>query len=167
MKRTKSNRPPVKQPTPSDLIIHLEAFIRTKWYPGDNVGFSKDRPLLHRVVILKLATYLQAKGVTIPAARYREIMDAILMDALLHGEQPRYVPAWLGKVMQTHLAIHGEDYYEEGKALRNRFDSVLSTLAGQPRRERDPVRELADAARLVKARKRVKNAPVKAQLTLL
>src|SRR5262249_45381126 len=150
-----------------------------KFYQGQRLAFVKDTPRLLEWVVWKLAVYLDDKAVTIPSSRYLEIMiygtpkkPSILMEALKFGDTGNitYLPAWLGKCVESHLAIHGERYYEEGKTLRNAIGGALK-FAKAGIQERDPVRELAEASRLLKAQKRVKKStgkPAKnSQLTLI
>jgi hypothetical protein len=67
--------------------------------------------------------------------------------------------------MQSHLAQHGEEYYEEAKVTRNTFTTVLAAL--KPGKTRDPIRgELAQAARLLRPKKTPKR-PVNDKLNLL
>lgn len=122
--------------------------------------------------MLKLASYLDEKAVSISTARYQEIMQSVLMEALRFGDTGNitYLPAWLGRCVESHLAVHGEKYYEEGKANR---DNVQTHLAGALKiaqagvQGRDPIREMADAARLLKGKKRVFKPASKEQLNLL
>lgn len=162
-----------KQPTPDDLRDTLLNFIRTHFYRGQApLVFTKDRPRLLLWVVLKLATYLDEKAVWIPSARYQEIMQALLLEALRFGDTGNigYLPAWLGRCVDSHLAVHGERYYEEGKLNR---DSIHTHLPGALKiaqagmQGRDPIREMANAARLLKAPKRVIKAPKNDQLTFL
>jgi hypothetical protein len=140
-------------------------FIQRKFYSSQAVSFAKDRPRLLGWVVLKLAVYLDDRAVTISPERYLEIMtgdQGILMEALRFGNtgQITYLPAWLGKVVESHLAVHGDEYYEEGKALRNHLQSAINLArAGLQGRDLDPIRELAAAARLLKpARRPLKRA---------
>lgn len=145
---------PRRQQTPEELLASVLEFVERKFYAGDRVAFIKDRKRLLSWVVLRLATWLDERGVTLSPERYREILvDRILMEAVLHGNTYgiRYRPAWLGKVVESHLRLHGEDYYEEAKSLRNLADSCLSVAAASVRRDPDPVRELARAASLVKS----------------
>lgn len=163
-------RSPLKQPTSPELLEELLRFIQTKFYPSDPIGFAKDKPRLLSWVVFEFAKWLTSREVTLPPHRFLAIMrDTILMDAVRHGNTGNiaYRPAWLRAVVQRHLAHHGEEYYEEGKAIRTIADRALwaATRAAQP--APDPIRELAQAARLLKAPKRVKKQPVNAQLTLL
>lgn len=149
-----------------EVICELCRFIETKFYPNHPIPFAKDRPRLLDWVILPLAKFLDDRAVTIPPARYQDIVKAVLMEALQLGDTGViiYLPAWLGKVMQSHLDHHGDEYYEEAKVTRNHVASVMAGLRPGP--ERDTVRELAQAARLLKPKK-AKKRPINAQLNLL
>ena len=170
----KHNRPPRKQHTSVELRDSILHFIQTHFYPGQNVMFYKHTPDLLKWVVLKLAAYLDDKAVSIPTDRYLEIMvgnsqkPGILMQALQFGDTGNitYLPGYLGICVERHLKIHGEDYYEEGKALRNHIDGALA-LAHKGIQGRDPIRELADASRLLKSAKKQPFKPAsKAQLSL-
>ena len=168
--RPRPHRPSVKQPTSPELLEELLRFIQSKFYSSDPVSFAKDKPRLLTWVILEFATWLESRAVTLPPARFLAICrDTILMDAVRHGNTGAitYRPAWIRAVVQSHLAHHGEEYYEEAKSIRTIADRALwaATRATVP--APDPVRELAQAARLLKAKKRAPKAPVKTQLTLL
>lgn len=166
----KPKRPISKQHTSQEVLDELLRFIESKFYQGDRINFLKDRPRLLKWVVLKLAEYLNEKAVTVSSQRYLEIMrDDVLMEAVRFGrtDEIKYRPAWLGKVVEMHLAHHGEAYYEEGKSLRNAAEKALATARGGVQ-GRDPVRELAEASRLLKpARKPTLKAPQKDQLNLL
>jgi hypothetical protein len=145
------------------------AFLERKFYQGHRIEFVKDRPRLLDWVVLWPARWLDDRGVTIPADRYRDIVMGVFMDSLRFGntENITYLPAWLGKVIQSHFAVHGDEIYDEGKNLRAVLERTLLVAGRQVSPAPDPVRELAQAAHLLKAPKRPSKAPVKAQLTLL
>ena len=169
MKRRPQFQPGRKQPTPLELRDSLLAFLERKFYQGHRIEFVKDRPRLLDWVVLWPARWLDNRGVTIPAERYREIFMSVFMDGLRFGnvEKVTYFPAWLAKVIQSHFAVHGDEIYDEGKNLRAILERTLLVAGRQVAPAPDPVRELAQAARLLKAPKRAGKAPVKAQLTLL
>lgn len=161
--------PSRKQPTPIELRDALLGFLERKFYQGHRVEFAKDRPRLLAWVVLWPAKWLDQRAVTIPADRYRQIFESVFMDGLRFGNTGNitYLPAWLAKVIQSHFAIHGDEIYDEGKNLRAVLERTLLVAGKQLGQAPDPVRELAQAARLLKAPKRVPKAPVNAQLTLL
>jgi len=107
-------------------------------------------------VILWPASWFNKKGVTVPADRYKKIVTDILMTAVQLGntEAIRYRPAWLMKVIQSHFTIHGDEYYEEAKSIRNLTDHALLFAGKAAVRAPDPVGELAAACRLLKPTKR-------------
>lgn len=157
------------QVTPDEICEQLLRFIQTKFYQGNPLAFMKDRKRLLDWVVLKFAAWLDERAVSIPPHRYLEIMrDKVLMEAVRHGAANiKYVPAWLGKTVEEHLKHHGEEYYDEAKAIRNVTDNVLMFAQGGVT-GRDPIRQLADARRLLKAGKKPAVKPAKNdQLTLL
>ena len=129
----------------------------------------KDTPKLLEWVVLRLAVYLDEKAVWIDTARYVEIMSGqkgILMEALQFGNTGNitYLPAWLGRCVESHIAVHGEKYYEEGKSNRESIQThIAAALKGiQPTATApNPMRVLAEAAKLLKAKKRPVKAPLK------
>lgn len=169
----KPHRPQRKQPTPDELRDKILHFIQTHFYQGQAVEFAKDRRRLLEWVVLKLAVYLDDKAVSISTERYLQIMmDEVLMPALRCGDTGNitYLPAWLGKTVESHLRIHGEDYYNEGKARRDNIQTHLAVALNACQvglQARDPIREMADASRLLKTPKRVVKPVKKEQLNLL
>lgn len=165
MKRARAARP---QSTPEELRDELLRFIQRHFYT-DNIAFQKDRPRLLKWVVLKPAAWLEERGVTVSPERYINILrDRILMEALRHGTgEVKYVPAYLGRVVDLHLAHHGEEYYQAAKTLRDASDGALRLAKAGIGSAPDPVRQLASAARLLRAKKRPAKGPVKTQLTLL
>lgn len=169
----KPSRTQIKQPRSDEVRDTILNFIRTHFYQGQYVNFVKHRRHLLQWVVFRLAVYLDSKSVTIPPQRYIEIMcvkPGILMEALRFGNTGNitYLPAWLGKCVQSHLAVHGENYYEEGKTLRNTLDATLKFAQKQVSTiTPDATRELAAAARLLKGPKRVVKKPLNQQRDLL
>lgn len=158
-----------RQPTSLEMRDELLRFIQSKFYPGDFVRFAKDRRMLLKLVVLKFAVYLDEKAVTLAEARYMEIVrDKILMEAVRFGkiEQVKYPPAYLGQILDSHLRIHGEDYYEEAKAIRHLVNNALSLVPRTVTPAPDGVRELAAASRLLTPQKRAVKPVVSAQAEL-
>jgi hypothetical protein len=158
-----------KQQTSQDLRDDLMQFIQRKFYEGHAVQFQKDYRNLLDWVVLWPAKWLIEKGVSLPDDRYRATLMSILMDALRFGntEVIRYLPAWLGQVIQKHFAIHGDEIYESAKSIRTLAEHALLSAGKAAVARPDPVRELAAAARLVKPTKARSKTAVKEQLSLL
>lgn len=169
----KRKRPTIKQPTPEELLTWLLDLVQSKFYQGDAVQFTKDRRRLLEWVILYPASWLEERGVTVAADRYREIMRSIFFDAAAFGNTRAiaYRPAWLAKVVQSHFAMHGDEIYDEAKSMRNLVENALVITGKLTTGAPDAVRELASVRRLVKvaskAPKRPNNTPLKGQLNLL
>lgn len=169
--RKPAPKPPRKQQTSPELRDQCLDFLQRKFYQGHPVTFAKDRPRLLAWVVLWPAKWFNQRGVTVEPDRYFAIFSQVFMDGLRFGELEKitYLPAWLAKVIQSHFDHHGEDYYEAAKSIRENtlLKSILAgnLVAGIARP--DPIRELAQAARLLEPKKKVKNTPVNDQLTML
>jgi hypothetical protein len=163
----KRSRPQAKQPRSEEVRNTILNFIRTHYYQGRFVEFAKHQRDLLRWVVFELAVYLDSKAVTIPAVRYLEIMvgeKGILMEALrfIRVEKMTYIPAYLRRCVQSHLAVHGESYYDEGKGLRNVLDIAMKFAEKQVTPEQNIARDFATAARLLKPQKRAVKTTFKA-----
>jgi hypothetical protein len=168
--RPKAQSPDRRQPTPQELVDEVLRFIETKFYAGDPVSFLKDRRRLLRWVVLRPAQWLDDRGVTISTEAYREILvDKILMTALRYGNTGdiHYRPAWLAKVVESHLDIHGEEYYESAKAVRAIVEHTLLVAGRLAHAQPDPIRDLAAARRLIPVKRKVPKRSRNDQLTLL
>lgn len=167
MKPTRPDRP--KQQTPKEVLDALLRLIERKWYEGDRVSFLKDQKLLLKWVVLWPARhFFDAKGVSMPADRYRELMGKILLEAVAHqADNIRYRPAWLAQVVQSHFKIHGEEIYTEAKSARTLAEHALLILGKLPTSNQDAiVPEFAAASRLLDAKKRSLKPSRNGQLNL-
>lgn len=166
MKAARQDRP--KQQTSQELRDELLGFLQRKFYQGDGVAFAKDRRRLLDWVVLWPACWLNERAVTVTADRYRSIFMAVLMEAVIHGsEKVRYRPAWLRQVIQSHFAVHGDEYYEEAKSVRNLVENAVLMAGRSVVAAPDPVRELATAKALLTPPKRGVKPVAKEQLSLL
>lgn len=156
-RRATAARP--KQPTPEELRDAVLEFISRHFYRDARIEFLKDRPRLLQWVVLWPASWLNERGVTLPASRYQEILigpKGILMEAIRHGDtiSIAYRPAWLKKCLQSHFAVQGERIYEEAKGVRNLAEQVLLSVGRSGPVAPDPIRQLAEAASLLKSTRR-------------
>jgi len=149
-----------KQLTSDELLNELLGFLQRKFYEGRAVAFQKDRRRLLEWVVLWPARWLDERGVTVASDKYREIFMSVFMDSLRFGDTANitYLPAWLAKVIQSHFDHHGEEIYEEAKSVRALTENALLMARGAIVAGPDPVRDLAQAARLLR---RSKKHPVK------
>lgn len=147
-------------------------FLRTKFYnqPGDDRCFAQDRSRLLAWVVLWPASWLNGKGVTIHGDRYREIFMKVFMQASAFVQSKvKYRPAYLRQVIQSHFKIHGEDYYDEAKSVRNQVESIMLLVGKAGPKETDPVKDLASARDILTALKPKKaslKTPLNSQLNL-
>ena len=166
--RPSESRP--EQQTTEELLSRLEAFVRRQFYPDDFVQFAKDRRHLRRWVLLYPARWLIGRGVTISLDQYHKLVVDVLTEALRHGKTGEidYRPAWLGKVIQTHINHHGEELYNQAKSARELAANTMAMLGKAPvAGQVDPLRTLAAASRLLEAKKRPQKVDRKEQLSLL
>lgn len=163
----KSNRlQRLPQPVPDELRDSILSLLRSKFYRQedgtiDQKAFAQDRSKLLAWVVFWPASWLNQRGVTIHGEAYRQIFNRVFLQAAAHvASKVKYRPAYLRQVIQSHFRIHGEEIYEEAKAMRTLAEHAL-LIAGQARRSSpDPVAALAAAQRLVAAPKRPRK-PVK------
>jgi len=157
-----------EQQTSKELLDDLMAFVQLKFYPGHWVEFRKDYKPLLTMVVLYPAVWLKERGVTLPDDQYKKLLTDVLMVALQLGktEAVRWMPAYLGRVVQSHFDHHGDEIYERAKSIRTIAEHALLSAGKAAVARPDPVRELAVAARLVKPKKTAPKPAVKAQLTL-
>lgn len=164
-------RPASRQATPEELVADLMDFLRRKFYAaGEWVTFQKESKHLKAWVVLEPAKWLDDQGLSIPVDDYRSLFLNVMQDALSHGNlgEITYRPAWLRRVIQSHLAHHGDAIREKAKSLRTLAEHQILSLGRIAQNAApDPVRTLAAAARLLERKPRVEKAPARDQLSLL
>jgi hypothetical protein len=141
-----------RQVVSEEVMASLLGLIQRKFYAGHAVQFSKDRkPLLRWVIFWPAREFFKPKAVTIPNPRYLEILQKIIIEAAMHQAGPiRYLPAYLGKAVQSHFAVHGDAIYEEAKSVRSLADNALALLGKMPVKiEDDAVERFTAADRLL------------------
>jgi hypothetical protein len=152
-----------------ELIATLMGFLQRKFYqgPGGDRRFKQEHSRILAWVVLWPAKWFDERGVTVTADKYRQTFFKVFMDADANrADRIKYLPAWLAKVIQSHFAIHGEEYYEEAKSIRTLAENALLLAHKSPVCAPDPVRELASAARLLKPHKRSRKTAVKGAINL-
>lgn len=166
--KQKVQRP--RQPTPKELTDSCLGILRAKFYQGDDKSFFQDRSHLLRWVVLWPASWLNKKGVTIHGDKYRDIFNKVFLNAAAHVQSKvKYRPAYLRQVIQSHFAIHGEEYYDDAKSVRNLVEATMLAVGRPLAQEADPVKELAAARDILTSHKPKKKQPragFKTQLNL-
>ena len=160
-----------KQDLPGEIIADLMGVIRNQFYGGDDAWF-KDQEFIRRRVVTWPARWLNTRGVTLPAERYKAILLGIFQEIKRHGATGavKYWPGYLVHCVQEHFKHHGEEIYGEAKALRNLVENAV--LAGRRAalevKGNDPVAGLALVHQaLTTAHKRRQKADGKQQMNLL
>ena len=162
-----------KQEVPAQLISQLMAVIKNQFFPDiSGKDWGQQYTFIKREVVTWPAAWLNSRGVTLPPARYQQILLGVLNDVKIHGHTAavRYWPGYLKKVMQDHFKHHGDEYYQEGKSIRSLTERSLMafTRAQEATKEADPVATLAQVHHALK-RPKPRQAPRRspAQLDLL
>jgi hypothetical protein len=165
----KPRRP--KQLTPKELTDTLLDFLARKFYPDDVTSYMKDRSRLLAWVVLWPASWLNKKGVSLPADKYRELFFQVFFEAKACGtEKIKYRPAWLRMVIQSHFLHHGDEIYERAKSIRSLVEHIVLSTGKRPdSAEAHPTDDMARARQIIAQAKPVKRKkqPNNDQLTML
>lgn len=149
-----------KQSVPGEIKADLLSAVRNSFYAdAPEQQWHQDKAFIAREVVLWPAAWLNNRGVTLPPERYKAIILDVFNGIKQHGRTGaiKYWPGYLKHCLQSHFRIHGEDYYNEAKALRNNLSAVLKKASAIP--TADPIRVLAEHRRdLLQARRK---APAK------
>lgn len=145
----------LEQQTPQAVLDALAGLVRRKFYPNDAANFFKDRwKLLQWALLWPARHWFKAKEVSVSPARYQEILTKVIMEAMIHqGDKIRYRPAWLRMVIQSHFAMHGDEYYDEAKAIRTKAENTLLALGRLPTNAPAGIDAFAVASKLLDATK--------------
>jgi hypothetical protein len=167
-----ATRPKLKQPTPTELVNSVMTAIRSLYCPSmdDQTWMKTNYRLTRDWCIFWAARFIAEKGFTLPADRFK----AILLNVVSEAKREKtgaiaYLPAFLGKCVQSHFKIHWEEYYQEAKSVQNQAEAALLTLGKLPTPTDRTVENLAAAAKvLASARRKQKKKPAaETQFSLL
>ncbi|HYE32894.1 MAG TPA: hypothetical protein VEH27_15815 [Methylomirabilota bacterium] len=156
--------PRPQQQTPAEIVNDLLAAIRNQFYADvPTKKWAQDSAFIRRNVVLWPASWLNNRGVTLPPARYKEIILGVLNEVKIHGRTAvvKYWPGYLKHCLQEHFKHQGERYYDEAKALRASIETALQ-MAGSATAKVDPITAMAEARRdLLKQPRRAPSKPKK------
>jgi hypothetical protein len=124
-----------KQVLPGDMMKSWLGFIREQLNRGRDEKEFYSALGIYRKALTHFAAKLNGKAVTLPPARYSQIVYGVLMTIRDNGKLDgiKYLPRYVLHCFQEHWKHHGDEYYEEGKALRGTVDKKLAWIAGLPR----------------------------------
>ena len=76
------------------------------------------------------AHWLQKRQVPLSEARYRQIMVEIIdtMARMGNLEKVTFISRYVLHCVQEHMKHHGDRYYAEGKAIRNRVNILMTAV---------------------------------------
>lgn len=138
------------------MFVGLVQRVRRDFYKGKQDRFWYGQQHMVKKALLYPASWLEKRKVEIPAARYEaivgDILDTILAKGNLDGVQ--YMSRYLLFCFQEHMKHHGEDYYREGTAIRNRVSVIMTRVERAARGEDGTVLILAQADQLLQIGKR-------------
>jgi hypothetical protein len=157
-------KPKLNQPTPKELVDSVMQTIREQFCQGmDAKAWFKDNfHFLRKWCITQPAKFIVSKNFTLPADRFKQILTNVITEARREALGPiQFVPAYLGKCVQSHFDKHWEEYYQEAKAIQATADHALLALGKLPIRADHTVEDLAKIHQVLvsKSRKRVVEKP--------
>lgn len=155
-----------------DLTKRFLRSLKNRFYapaPADRLFYQEKNMLLQAITFP--AVWLDRRHVKLTAAQYETILIKIIRTINQHGQLSTVSSPgrYLLKCVQTHMAHHGDTYYQRAKATRTLVDDVLAGVITDPakRAQAETARadsttaELAAAYRLLEAPKggRKKSSP--------
>lgn len=125
--------------------------IRNQFYQENEKLFFQERLLLLQAITWP-ARYLDDRGVKLNAKRYTEILTTVIRTINRHGNlrTVRSFARYLLHAVQEHMKHHGEEYYEQAKAVSRDIAAVMEGYSRKPLPAQDnTTKTLADLHRLV------------------
>lgn len=152
---------------PEQMVAGLLDLVRRDLYRGkpEKAWFSQQQ--LVKKALLYPATWLNQREVEIPVARYQAIVEGIVATMVRNGrlEDVSFMSRYLLTCVQRHMEVHGDEYYREGVAIRNRVSLVMDLVEKALRGEDGSVPVLAQADKLLRIGKRKAGGTRRAQAT--
>ncbi len=116
--------------TPASIVTVLLQRARRDLYASlpDRAWFTQQARV--KAALTLPAKFLEDRKVEIPAERYQAIVESILDRIKGHGRKDlgAYPCAYLHSCVESHLRHHGDEYYEQGKGIRNRVRLFMSAV---------------------------------------
>lgn len=122
---------PRPQTDPAErVVLALVYAIRDQFYRDEQKArFYPELKELKRVITWP-AKWMNDKAIYVTPERYQTLIMNLLLEIKRHGDTGAigYWPRYLLKCVQDHFLHNGEQYYEEGKAVRELATRVLAKL---------------------------------------
>ncbi len=78
------------------------------------------------------AKWLDDRKVELPAERYQKLLEGVLATIRSHGRKPaqlgKFPCIYLHSCVESHMRHHGDEYYYEGKGIRNRVKMFMTAV---------------------------------------
>lgn len=147
---------------PDAMVAELLADIGRRFYHGRRAvhKWGQDQKAL-MMTLTWPAGWLKTRGVSLPVARYREILGEIIEGIASHGDLARieYFPSYLQHCVSQWFIHNGEELYERQKSVRNAMDlRFIKTGTAQAPAGSDPMEALAAAHRVLAGQKKAARA---------
>lgn len=141
---------------PLAMFSELLERVRRDLYRGkpDKLWYSQQHMV--KKALLYPARWLEQRKVEISSERYKAILEGILATVKANGNmaQVTYISRYILHCIQQHMEHHGDEYYREGVAIRNRVSMVMSTIEKAKRGADSTVPILAQAESVLQIGKR-------------
>ena len=146
-----------KMKAPLEMFVELVTRVRRDLYRGkpDKTWYAQQH--LVKKALLYPARWLKQREVEIPAERYKAILEGIVATMVANGHLDRvtFMSRYLLTCVQQHMEHHGDEYYQEGVAIRNRVTLVMTAVERAHRvATPGPITVLAKAEELLQVGKR-------------
>jgi hypothetical protein len=115
---------------PEAVIEELMTKVRLALFQGKQFKRWPAQQELVKKALLYPAVCLDKHQVEIPAERYQAILEDIIATAAKHGNlgDIAYMSRYFYTCVQRHMAHHGDEYYSEGKSIRNRINLDMTAI---------------------------------------
>ena len=111
-----------------DLMKQVRALLYTAL--PDHSWFTQQERV--KATLTLPAKWLDDRKVELPAERYQKLLEGILATIKTHGRKPaqlgKFPCIYLHSCVESHMRHHGDDYYAEGKGIRNRVKMFMSEV---------------------------------------
>lgn len=141
--------------TADEFTAAMLAEIRRDFYRGE-VGkrYFWDEPMLLQAIALP-ARWMNDHHVQASASKYREILRGVLGKIKEHGNRAAIhsFGRYFLHAVQTHMDHHGEDYYDQAKALRTQVNRATADLRRQQSQDAIAITTALDATHRILSRR--------------
>jgi hypothetical protein len=111
-----------------DLMKQVRALLYTAL--PDRAWFTQQERV--KATLTLPAKWLDDRKVELPAERYQKLLEGVLATIKAKGRKAdqlgRFPCIYLHSCVESHMRHHGEEYYYEGKGIRNRVKIFMTAV---------------------------------------